>query len=118
MFVAGIVLFVVGIPLLLIPFIGIPMMLAGALLMFFGFLKGGMRLGLGVGKIAAKGAVQAGRATATHATTKSCPDCAGRLPNAANVCLRCGYRFAPSPDPAAQAPQPGPAWTDPRVAAR
>jgi tRNA(Ile2) C34 agmatinyltransferase TiaS len=105
MLVLGIVLVVVGIPMLLIPIIGIPMIVAGTLLVMVGFLKGGARLGLGVGKLAVKGAATAGRASVTHATTKRCPDCAGRLPNAAKVCLRCGYRYSPSTVPSVAGPR-------------
>jgi hypothetical protein len=111
MFVLGIVLFVVGIPLLLIPIIGLPVMLAGSLLILFGFLKGGARLGLGIGKVAAKGVASAGRATIGHATMKRCPDCAGQVPNAANVCLACGYRYPPVAAPNAVSPRPETPWT-------
>jgi len=27
-------------------------------------------------------------------STKTCPDCRSKIPNAANVCMHCGYRFS------------------------
>jgi hypothetical protein len=92
MLTIGIVFIVAGLPLtLLFPIVGIPLIAIGGALAVLGVLRGTVRAGVGATKAVGGGAAAAHRA----ANTKRCPDCAGVLPKAANLCLRCGYRFAP-----------------------
>lgn len=86
MFRLGLVLFLLGIPgLLLFVIPGVILMGLGGLLMVMAFLTNTAKAGAGVGKFAAK--------TVTHSvTTKKCPDCRTDMPKAATVCLACGYR--------------------------
>ena len=81
----GIVVFLLGIPGLLILPLGIGLIICGALLMVVGTLGNTAKAGVGVASFAAK-------SVAHQATTKTCPECRSDMPRAAVVCLSCGYR--------------------------